>query len=103
MEVKPQMQDSSIQQNAEVSPQEVARCARALAKRHGNRLMSVVAINSGLGFSYEDAVSKACEVDEDWACLVAELLFGLADASGLRDAIVRAIEAYFEEVEELAC
>ena len=94
------MNDMSIAQqqtNDSPSSQEVARCARTLARRHGNRIMSVVAINSGLGLDYEDAVSKACECDEDWACLVAELLGELVDAGGLRDAIVRATEDYFEE------
>ena len=81
---------------------EVARCARRLAKMHGNNLMRVVAINSGLGMDYADAVSAACESDSDWACLVAEIIPNLSDASGLLDAIASATEAYFEE-EDPAC
>lgn len=100
------MSESSIQQgnsSNDVSPQEVARCARRLVRMHGNRLMSVVAINSGLGLSYRDAVNKACEVDEDLACLVSELLWACADTKDLRDAVVATVEAYFEEVEDMAC
>lgn len=67
---------------------------RNLVLVRGNHLMGYVAI--GLGGSVEDAVSDACDTNEDLACLVAALLDGLECSDGLRDAISKAVSDYFD-------